>query len=84
MKDYSLITHNRITTFVQEEGSKPSIIGKVEQHVPGRFKCFLFAKPKKTLEEALRFPEVGTTLEHRYTRRHLAIFALKTAHEARA
>lgn len=84
-RDYTLITHNRTTTFVQEEGFKPSIIGKVEQYVPGRFRCVLYTKPPKTLEAALKLPPTeGTLLEHRYTRRSLAVFALKTQHEARA
>lgn len=82
-RDYTLITHNRTTTFIQEEGS--GIIGKVEQYVPGRFRCVLYPKVQKTIELALgQGATYGTLLEHRYARRSLAVFALKTQHEARA
>lgn len=79
-RDYTLITHNRTTTYVQE--ASEGIVGLVEQYVPGRFRCILFAQPQKTLDAALKIG--GTPLEHTYTRRSPAIFALKTQHEARA
>ena len=86
MTDYRNVRHNRTTTFIITDSSKPRVVGKVTQVRPGSYRGFLYETPATlatTLKNETDGLTRGTLLARTFHDVAQAIFAVKNQNENR-